>query len=220
MRVLFSHGLIAVSKPRCGSTSVREILDDLVDRSRGDIVVDLAEENPPFHPHLSAPRLKQVLVQKGYDISGMTTFIMTRNPVDMLWSYFHFFAPDERGFYNYDRGWNPAALMTFERWVMRGWIGMEIGSSTLAPEWISTKNLSPLNLEAHIETRDGRTEVDHVFLLEEIDKFAAWLANHTRREVAVRHVNASHHGALPKIGSGMRDRIVGMFPRESKIYAL
>lgn len=220
MRVLFSCGLISISKPRCGSTSVRQILDDLVDFKCGDIVVDSADECPPYHPHLSAPRLKELLVNKGYDISRMTTFIITRNPLDMLWSYFHFFSPDEFGQYNYDRTWTAGALMTFENWVMSGQVGMDAGAQALAPDWISTGNLTPLNLEAHVENRDGGTEVDHVFLLEEIDKFASWLSNYTTRDIVMRHVNGSQRGDLPKIGEGMRDRIVEMFPQESAIYAL
>ena len=220
MRVLFSCGLIAISKPRCGSTSVRQILDDLVDLKCGDIVVDSADDCPPYHPHLSAPRLKELLVNNGYSISRMKTFIITRNPLDMLWSYFQFFSPDVFGQYNYDRTWSSGALMTFEKWVMTGRVGIDIGAQALAPNWISTENLTPLNLEAHVENRDGGTEVDHVFLLEEIDKFALWLSNFTNRDIVMRHVNESQRGVLPKVGVGMRDRIVEMFPKESAMYAL
>ncbi len=220
MRVLFSCGLIAISKPRCGSTSVRQTLDDLVDLKYGDIVVDSADECPPYHPHLSAPRLKELLIENDYSISKMMTLITTRNPVDMLWSYFHYFAPDEFGYYNYDRGWDSHAPITFERWVISGRVGMDAGAQALAPDWISTENLTPLNLEAHVENRHGGIEVDHVFLLEEIDKFASWLSNFTNRKILLRHVNESRRGDVPKIGNEVRGRIIEMFPKESAIYAL
>ena len=109
MRVLFSSGLISISKPRCGSTSVRRVLDGLVDVKRGDIAVDTAEQRPPYHPHHTAPFLKQLLVKDGHDIAGMTTFIITRDPIDMLWSYYRFFNPDEFGQYKYNSNWSPGS---------------------------------------------------------------------------------------------------------------
>lgn len=220
MRVLFSRGLIAISKPRCGSTSVRRVLDKLVDPTMGDIVVDVAGQRPPYHPHHTAPFLKKLLIDDGHDISGMKTFIITRNPLDMLWSYFNFFAPDEFGLYNYNQDWSAGSPVTFETWVMTGRVGMNGGALKLAPDWIRTSDLTPLNLEAHIETRDGRTEVDKIFRLEEIDSFILWLSEQTGQTLPMRHVNKSERGALPKFGDEVLARVKLMFPQESLLYAL
>jgi hypothetical protein len=220
VRVLFSQGLISISKPRCGSTSVRRILDRLVDKSKGDIAVDVAGQRPPYHPHHSAPYLKQLLMADGYDIAGMTTVIITRNPVDMLWSYFNYFKPDSAGRYNYNTDWNNSDLMPFEDWVLYGRVGMNNGALQLAPDWISTTDLTPLNLEAHIDTRDGRREVDLIFRLEEIQTFIDWLAERTGAAIAQRHVNHSNSSEMPVLRENATNKIRQMFPLECEMYGV
>ena len=199
---------------------MRRVLDKLVDPTKDDIVVDIAGQRPPYHPHHTAPYLKKLLIDDGYDISGMKTFIITRNPLDMLWSYFNFFAPDAFGLYNYNKDWSAGSPVTFENWVMTGRVGMNGGALKLAPEWISTTDLTPLNLEAHIQTRDGKIEVDKVFKLEEIDTFLLWLSEQTGERLPMRHVNKSERGDLPKLGDALLARVKLMFPQESETYAL
>ena len=46
MRVLFKPGLAALSKPRCGSTSLRRMLTPHM--QGGDIKCDRANDPPPF----------------------------------------------------------------------------------------------------------------------------------------------------------------------------
>ena len=41
MRVLFSKRLVALSKPRCGSTSLRRMLDPMMNSDAGDFAVDV-----------------------------------------------------------------------------------------------------------------------------------------------------------------------------------
>lgn len=218
MRVLFSQGLIAISKPRCGSTSVRRMLDKLVDIKHGDIAVDVAGQRPPFHPHHTAPYLKQLLIEQGYDIDGMTTFIITRNPVDMLWSYFNFFKPDGNSCYNYSADWKPDQTMNFEDWIMRGRVGMNAQALALAPNWVSTSDLTPLSLEAHVDNRQGIREVDLIFRIEEIDRFAVWLSERTGIQLAPRHVNGSGSSEIPHLSESHLDRIRQQFPLETKMY--
>ncbi len=220
MRVLFSRGLIAISKPRCGSTSVRQVLDRLVDPSKGDIAVNMANQHPPYHPHLSAPHLKFLLTQDGHDISKMKTFVITRNPLDMLWSYFNFFVPDSFGQYNYSAKWTSTSTISFENWVLNGRVGMSTTANAFAPKWISTRNLSPLSLEAHIEDRNGKIHADKIFMLENIEEFVAWLSEQTGTDIEMRHVNKSTRGILPKFGTDLIDRVRKMFPKESELYAI
>jgi len=220
VRVLFSQGLISISKPRCGSTSVRQILDRLVKVEKGDIAVDTAGQRLPYHPHHSAPYLKQLLVQEGHDISGMTTFIISRHPVEMLWSYLNYFKPDQANRYNYNPDWNGSNLMSFEDWILRGGVGMNTGAIALAPDWIKMTDLTPLSLEAHIDTKDGRREVDLVFRLEEIQIFTEWLAERTGTEIKKRHVNHSYSKEMPHLGSHAIDKVRQMFPLESDMYGV
>lgn len=220
MRVLFSQGIIAISKPRCGSTSVRRILDGLMKVDQGDIAVDVAGKRPPYHPHLSAPYLKKLLVADGHNIDGMTTIIFTRNPVDMLWSYFNFFKPDTFGRYDYNGDWDSTNLYSFEDWIMRGRVGMNHAALAMAPDWIKTTNLTPLSLEAHTDNRDGTREVDMIFRVEEIGKFLEWLAKKTGRVMAPRHVNGSGAGKVPVLSSEALDRVRQMFPLECEMYGV
>ncbi len=220
MRVLFSQKLIAISKPRCGSTSVRRMLDKLMNIEKGDIAVDVANQRPPFHPHHTAPYLKQLLVEQGYNIDGMTTFIFTRNPVEMLWSYYKFFKPDLTSLYNFSVGWNADNAMDFEDWIQKGRLGMNAGALALAPVWVSTSDLTPLSLEAHVETRNGQHEVDKIFKIEEIDKFGDWLKERTGQQLPVRHVNGSGASAVPSLSDDILAKVRQMFPLESQLYGV
>ncbi len=220
MRVLFSQGLIAISKPRCGSTSVRRILDRLVDVEKGDIAVDVAGQRPPYHPHHTAPFLKKILRQEGYNIDKMTTFIFTRHPLEMLWSYFNYFKPDKSSRYSYNSDWSSSDLMDFEDWIFRGRIGLHSGALALAPNWVNTSDLTPLSLEAHIETRDGGREVDLIFRVEAIDQFMTWLNERTGQQLATRHVNGSGASSLPAISPASLQKVRQMFPMECEMYSV
>ncbi len=220
MRVLFSQGIIAISKPRCGSTSVRLILDQLVDPEKGDIAVDEAGQRLPYHPHHTAPYLKQLLRQANYDISEMTTIIFTRNPVDMLWSYFNYFKPDKLSRYSFHPRWNGIDLMEFEEWILRGRVGMDDGAFALAPNWINTQDLTPLSLEAHINTKQDHCDVDLIFRIEKIDDFMHWLNERTGEHLLPRHFNGSGASAVPTISSQSLNKVRQMFPMECEMYSI
>jgi len=196
------------------------MLDRLVDEVKGDIAVDIAGQRPPYHPHHTAPYLKQLLLEAGHDIAAMTTVTVTRNPIDMLWSYYKFFRPDRASRYTFSPGYDPADRMGFEEWVNAGRIGMHPVALRLAPAWISTADLSPLSLEAHAETRDGRQEIDRVFQLEDIAAFSRWLGEQTGQPHAIVHVNASDDNGMPPIGTETRLRIRRMFPAEATLYGI
>lgn len=220
MRVLFSQGIIAISKPRCGSTSLRRMLGPLVDPAKGDISVDVAGQRPPYHPHHPAPYLRKLLEEDGYDLSGMTTIILTRHPVEMLWSYHKFFKPDMASRYNYAPNWDADHPMEFARWIAEGAVGMNPEAKALAPEWISTRDLSPLSLEAHVMSRTEGKMVDRVFRLEALDELQEWLEERLGRRLRMVHVNRSAEGQAPRLSAGNMERVRSMFPMESEMYGL
>lgn len=221
MRVLFSQKLIAISKPRCASTTLRRLLDPLIDDSFGDIAVDVAGQRPPYHPHHSAPYLKELLRADGFSLEGMETIILTRNPLEMLWSYFKYFQPDCNSVYNYQPNkWMPQRLMSFDDWLVNGHVGMHPRAKELAPSWISTSNLTPLSLEAHIQTRDGKTCVDRVFQVERLQDLAAYLKDKTGRNFKISKLNESKREDIPMISNESFCRIREMFPLECESYML
>lgn len=218
MRVLFSKGIAALSKPRCGSTSLRRMLDPLL--APGDIAVNTATEARPYHPHITAPYLKQLLAQAGHDPAALAWIITVRHPVDMLWSYWNFFKPDAGGRYSFMPRWDAASRMGFECWIDTGRLPANPAWAQLAPAWISSDDLSPLSLEYRAEHRDGGLAVDAVFRIEEPDRLAAWIAERTGQAVAVQHVNRSGAAGPPPLGQAARDRIRTLLPRESALYGV
>lgn len=216
MRVLFEHGLVALSKPRCGSTSLRRMLAPHMEE--GDIKCDRGDEAPPLHPHITAPYLRKVLSEKGYDSAALTYIITIRHPVELLWSYWKFFKPDSRGRYFFSKGWTGNETISFEEWIIDGELAMNRNWLALAPEWISPRNLSPLSLEARAMQRDGSWAVDRVFKLEEPDVLADFLSVRLGCEVAPRHVNASVNADMPRLGKHAMECIRKMFPYETNQY--
>jgi len=86
MRVLYSKNLVFISKPRCGSTSIRKTLDQYAQQQKGDFGVDYADEYPPYHPHITAPHLKKLLKINFPSRVFPESFICIRHPLDC---YFH-----------------------------------------------------------------------------------------------------------------------------------
>lgn len=222
MRVLFGPGLAALSKPRCGSTSLRRMLTPHM--KDGDIKCDRGGVSPPFHPHITAPYLRKVLTERGHDAEALTYIITMRHPVDLLWSYWKFFKPDAAGLYSFSPGWSGAkdrpSEMDFETWVCEGRLGLNPDWLALAPAWISGKDLSPLNLESRIMDRSETILVDHVFRLEEPETLVAFFSELLGTEIPLRHANASEASDAPKVGDETMAHIRRMFPYESELYAL
>jgi hypothetical protein len=220
MRVLFSKGIAAISKPRCGSTSIRGMLDPFLDREAGDIAVNMAGQRPPFHPHMTAPYLRQVLEAQGHDAHALEYFVTIRHPVRMLQSYYRFFKPDAQGRYNFAPNWDGSIGMGFEQWVLTGRLGMSADWQGLAPEWVTTKDLSPLSLEACAMRRDGSMAVDHVFRIEDPDRICAWLSQKLGQRIEVRHVNRSEQIETAPLGYEALEKVRQMMPMESGLYAV
>lgn len=218
MRVLFSKGIVALSKPRCGSTSLRRMLDPLM--APGDIAVNSAGQLPPFHPHITAPYLRHVLRAQGHDPGRLTFIITVRQPLDMLWSYYKFFRPDGQSRYNFDPKWDESTPMPFEEWVMTGYLGANRKWLARAPDWISPNDLSPLSLEFRAMNRKGRLGVAQVFRIEEPEHLAAWLSARTGQEIKPQHVNRSRAGDRPPVGLEVLAKIRQMLPYESGLYGL
>lgn len=176
MRVLFSKGLVFISKPRCGSTSIRTHLWPYISKEHGDFAVDVAGQVKNFHPHATAPYVKAKLAELYPHHPKLKFFMTTRHPADMLWSYYRFFKPDSDSNYNYQPTWDENSKMDFEHWIQFGSVGMNPAWQELAPSWISTDNLSPLSLEAHAFDRAGTNHINRLFRLENTEELNRWLS--------------------------------------------
>lgn len=220
MRLLFSKRIAFISKPRCGSSSLRRMLDPLVVPDAGDIAVDVAGRRPPFHPHMTAPYLQELLRTNYPEAPDLEYFVTTRHPVEMLFSYYKYFQPDEHGRYNYQDAWAGRIGPSFEKWILEGRVGVNPEWLRLAPSNISPHDLSPLSLEAHGMDESGHLVVQQVFRIEEPEKIRAWLNEKAGREVSLPHINSTDKTSPPAIGVNALDKIREMLPLESEIYAI
>lgn len=217
MRVLFSSGLAAISKPRCGSSSLRRMLDPFM--QPGDLRCDVGQPGAALHPHIPAPYLHKTLAEMGHDTGALTYFITIRHPAELLWSYWKFFRPDASGRYNFDPKWQDGATMAFEDWILRGKLGVKKDWLEFAPDWISREDLSPLSLEARAMNKDGSWAVDRVFQIEHPAELADWLSERFGHPVPVITTNQSYAAELPPIGEEAKAKIQLMLPEESRLYA-
>lgn len=94
---------MAIFKPRCGSKSVRQMIDPFLEPSFGDIAVNMAGEVPSFHPHIPAPYLQEILRTQGHD-EPLEFFITIPHTIEMFKSYCQFFQPEQSSRYNYSPG--------------------------------------------------------------------------------------------------------------------
>lgn len=195
------------------------MLDPFVNAERGDIAVNIGGEHPPFHPHITAPYLQELL-QNRAGAGTLSYFITIRHPVAMLESYFKFFQPDQKSRYNFSPNWSGHTGMSFEEWVLHGKVGMNPNWKRLAPKHISMENLSPLSLEAHAFHADSSQAVDHIFMLEEPEKIRSWLSEKLQKDIPLQHVNQSKGPQTTRLGREALDKIRGMMPLESQLYNL
>ena len=218
MRILHSKKLVFISKPRCGSTSVRFLLNKSTEH--GDVICDAADQERGLHPHMSATAIKAFLRKEGHDPDEYTYFTVTRHPVEMLWSYYRFFQLDENSRYNYDIKHTSETLMPFLTWIQSGRVGIGRYWADFVPNWISAQNFSPLSLEAHICDRDGRIDVDRWFYIEDQVQLTSWLSDMLGFDSSISHVNQAPDGKCPEIEESVLTSLVTQFPMEAEHYKI
>jgi len=218
MRVLYSKNLVFISKPRCGSTSIRKTLDQYAQQQKGDFGVDYADEYPPYHPHITAPHLKKLLKINFPSRVFPESFICIRHPLDMLFSYYKYFSPDRSCLYNYNKGYEKNHKISYERWIISGKVGINPNWAKLAPPWITGSNFSPLSLEAHSENDKCKNIIDNIFKIEEIETLENWLSGKLGSKIVIPKINKSLALKIPPVSTEALERIRHMFPKESAIY--
>lgn len=222
MRVLFSRKLAFVAKPRCASTSVRRFLTKHIDQNAEDFGIDVAGERKYFHPHMTAPYIRDLL-SKYYSekASALEYFIVIRRPYEMLESYYKYFQPDENSNYNYSPNYS-SGRMLFEDWIMNGKVGTNPEWHRRGPKWISCTNLTPLTLEAHICNTENQPTVKNIFLIEEKAKLERFLSDKFSINVNLPHINQSSNQICidRALSNEAKSRVKMLFPLESSIYNL
>ena len=114
MRVIFPKNIVFISKPRCGSTSVRNVLTKFIRQNypnsdSSDLIINTKKFN--YHPHITGPYLKDLLNENYRDSSkDLEYFTVIRNPLNMLSSYYDYFKPDQNCHYFYSELHNSTSM--------------------------------------------------------------------------------------------------------------
>ena len=220
MRILHSKKLIFISNPRCGSTSIRLFIDSIM--LPGDEKCDHGNqypEMPILHPHMSAPAVAHYLNSKGIDIGEYQVFTITRNPIDMLWSYYNYFKPDINSNYNYSPKYKSAQLADFEYWLEHGQVGIGLWRK-YCPDYITDTNFTPLSLEAHANNNKNNNLINKVFKLEELSDCRIWLEEYLGMNVDIGSHNGSKSTQIPVVSPDTLRKLKQNFKLESSLYNL
>lgn len=218
MRILHSKKLIFISKPRCGSTSVRHFLDSQM--QPGDEKCDYGNEfpeSPELHPHMSAPAVHNYLHKKGFNVLEYTTFTVTRHPLAMLWSYYNYFKPDINFQYNYSPTYQANQLSDFEHWLYHGCVGIGLWKK-YCPDYITDQNFSPLSIEAHANNQDNVSLINKVFKLEQLVECKVWLKAFFGEKIDIDTINQSKSIQLTELPESIVKKLRSEFPLETRLY--
>ncbi len=216
MRILHSKKLVFVSKPRCGSTSVRGLLTQNMEP--GDVKIDVPDHDLGLHPHMSATSIKEHLRKTDKNPSDYFFFTVTRDPLDMLWSYYKYFKPDYSSRFNYDPKHNAEQSMPFQDWLVDGKVGIGRYWKRHVPDFVTEENLSPLSLEAHICNKQSKIDVDAWYKIEDIKECADMLSDKLRVNAIIPTLNRSHDENRPTINESTIEKIAPQFPIEMMVY--
>lgn len=222
MRILKKYKLVFVAKPRCASTSVRLILSKFVDIDNGDIVCNLPCEESGLHPHMPAPLISNFISSHWQeDPKDYTFFTVTRDPFDMLLSYYRFFKPDTSMRYTFDKNHNPDSLIPLDLWLSSGSTNFPRKWMASAPSFIRSSDFSGLSLESRAFDSMGRCRCQSIFKIEEASMLEDFLADKLKSKVELPRVNQSKKN-IPnfarKLSPMSIKRALESFPLERAMY--
>jgi hypothetical protein len=165
-----------------------------------DIKCDVANTLEGLHPHMTAPAIANYLNSKGYNPSNYKFFTITREPLEMLWSYYKFFEPDLNSRYNFQSR-HEAKLALFEDWLLNGRVGLCRLWMGFVPPYVSDKDLSPLSLDAHVLDASLVNYCTKIFKFEDRKMILEWLSKVFGETISDKHVNISNNITFPKLHS-------------------
>lgn len=179
VRISLKHRLVAIANPRCGSTSLRAMLDPVA-TFRGPETCDL-----PAHAALR--RVTAWLRARDHDPETFFYVTTVRNPWDRVVSIYHYGLKNPASF------WAPPARRagTFHRFVQEA---EELDHYFRPPPGSRLVPEGPYVIDALMRDETGRMR-GRAYRLEGIAALAAMLSTRLGREIAVPHVNTTPRGA-------------------------
>jgi hypothetical protein len=164
MRISHQSKFIFLSKPKCATTSIRQVLDPFSDIK--------SSQDYPFHHHVKAFELKMCFENNDWPWNQYFKFITIRNPWEMIVSYYSFGKPDLNGnFWWQTHIYDKNHLVSFRDWVLykrKSWHYL-LPSKDGYLKNVFTDDFSSLTLNSYILDEYGRCLVDEVIKTEELN---------------------------------------------------
>jgi hypothetical protein len=174
VRVIHKSRLVFLSNPRCGSTSVRRVLDPFSDVKSG--------KQPPLKNHMNAAALKSYFDSMGWIWTDYTSFTTIRNPWSRVVSCYSYGTNTSNSVW---RKRVESAAGDFEEFVRR------------LPNYNVTAHQRTLRVEDFaFSADDGKQLVDRIFRVEDLDRtLPPFLARFGIQIKGVPHINTTEHAS-------------------------
>ncbi len=208
MRISHKYRFVFISKPRCGSTSIRRMLDPFSDI--------FGTPYFPYHYHTTAIELKNHFTDMGWKWDNYYVFTTVRNPWDMMVSYFSFFKPDINFLYNYETErdglrYQRENLCSFNDWLNNGKLEHHLVMSDGELHknvWLN--GFSRINLEKTAYDYNGKNIVNNILKVEEIGKTLPDLFKMLGiyKQYTFKKINDSNHKNYRYYYNSMTKRII------------
>ncbi len=123
MRISFKHKFIFVSKPKCGSTTIRAALDPFSDIG----LTEIKDPATPWDYHMTAKQIKAALGERNIDWNDFFSFVSIRNPWAMLVSNYRYAKFDKEGRGFWDPDYQGESEFPFDSFVQQVFDNRDLG---------------------------------------------------------------------------------------------
>lgn len=179
MRISHKHKFIFLSRPKCASTSISQVLNKYTDI--------FGENQLPWHHHTPASLLKQNFENMGWDWNSYFKFISIRNPWDLVVSLYFYGKPDMNGRYFWETTvYDPNSRLSFKDWLLnsRSW---DFKQKKFLPD------LSAYTYSYYVQDSEKNSLVDFVVRVENLEEDLDIVSSKLGFSLTCLKVNATHH---------------------------
>ena len=157
MRISHKYKLLFFSNPKCGSSSIRMILDELLENNEDAYIKSRRKGKTEFFNHINAIEASELFSKYDWNWDNYLKIITIRNPFDKLVSIYFYNKPDKNNTPFYRPGYEKesAFQMDFKNWLK------EFCHQGLGKIY---------QLKHFCFGLDGQSYVNHILRIEDIDQ--------------------------------------------------
>jgi hypothetical protein len=156
MRLSPKFNLLFLANPKCGSTTIRNILDEQISRIDENYIRGRKKGEMEFWNHMKASDVLPLFKKHGWEWDSFFKFTVIRNPFSKAVSNYFYAKPDKNGTPFYRPGYKKrsAFKMAFPDWL----------------EQFCSNEKSLFRIENFCYDGEGRCLLDHIIKMEDMDK--------------------------------------------------